>query len=184
MLRGAVDNVPGVVKPPTLSGVHAGAYRSLCAPSLTSYSLCSAQLPTRVGELVVDLLTDIRRQIDERRNDLRAAVQEHELLVAARDALGDASRAQPTGATTGGRRKSSRPGGRRRRARRGANRTAVLRALEKQPGASVGELAAATRIKASVLYALRRRLMEDGAIVERERDDGRKGYALSNSARS
>jgi DNA-binding PadR family transcriptional regulator len=44
----------------------------------------------------------------------------------------------------------------------------------------VAEIADATGVAPGVLYQLRRRLLDDGAIVERVRDDGRKGYELTD----
>lgn len=55
----------------------------------------------------------------------------------------------------------------------------MLKAIEKQPGASVPELAHVTGISAGVLYQLRSRLVDEGAIKEETRSDGRKGYALA-----
>jgi hypothetical protein len=44
---------------------------------------------------------------------------------------------------------------------------------------SVAEVAHATGVARPVLYQLRRRLLDEGAIVEMPRGDGRKGYALT-----
>jgi DNA-binding transcriptional ArsR family regulator len=148
-----------------------------------------------------DLLTDIVRQIDARRRELADAVHEYQRLEAARAALvgtaRPASSTRPSGSRTATKRTprgktaavSAPPaghvqGGRttaraRSRAPRGANRAAFLAAVQERPGASVAEIADATGIQRAVLYQLRRRLFDDGAIAERPRDDGRKGYALT-----
>jgi hypothetical protein len=147
----------------------------------------------------VDLLRDIVRQIDARRRELAAAVREYERLEAARAALDgtpqstrDRSAAGQRGTANARRRGGvARPaarrsaGSRRRtnavarpRAPRGANREAFLGALRERPGSSVAEVAEATGVHRAVLYQLRRRLLDEGAVVEQQRDDGRKGYAL------
>jgi hypothetical protein len=147
-----------------------------------------------------DLLTDIVRQIDERRSELADAVDEYQRLEAARAALDGTHRggrgSRPPGpraatkprvrgkaAVTGpltGRTKRRRTTARARsRAPRGANRAAFLAAVQERPGASLAEIADASGIQRAVLYQLRRRLLDGGAIAERPRDDGRKGYALT-----
>jgi DNA-binding transcriptional ArsR family regulator len=152
--------------------------------------------------MATDLLTDIIRQIETRRRELANAVHEYQRLEAARAALDettrDAPRSRPSGppAATKPRRRrnaavSARPSGRAKRgntsarahsrAPRGANRAAFLAALQERPGASVAEIADATGVTRAVLYQLRRRLLDDGAIAEQPRDDGRKGYALTGS---
>ena len=147
----------------------------------------------------VDLLEDIVRQIDARRRELAAVVREYERLEAARAALdGTSGSRRPAAqrrATKAGRRGSVRQaasrrsaGSRRRtkvvarpRAPRGANREAFLGALRERPGSSVPEVAEATGVQRGVLYQLRRRLLDEGAVVEQQRGDGRKGYALPDS---
>jgi hypothetical protein len=42
----------------------------------------------------------------------------------------------------------------------------------------VAEVAEATGVQQGVLYQLRRRLLDEGAVIEQQRGDGRKGYAL------
>jgi hypothetical protein len=143
-----------------------------------------------------DLLADIVRQIDARRRELAAVVREYERLEAAREALdgtaGWRRAAAQRRATKAGRRGSvgratRRSAGTRRRttaaarprAPRGANREAFLNALSERPGSSVPELAELTGVQRGVLYQLRRRLLDEGAVVEQRRDDGRKGYALT-----
>jgi hypothetical protein len=145
-----------------------------------------------------DLLADIVRQIDERKRELAAAVHEYERLEAARAALDgtpgsthDRGAAGRRGTATASRRGGGRSAGRRSagarrrtkaparpRAPRGANRDAFLGALRERPGSSVAEVAEATGVHRAVLYQLRRRLLDEGAVVEQQRDDGRKGYSL------
>jgi hypothetical protein len=146
-----------------------------------------------------DLLADIVRQIDARKRELAEAVREYERLEAARAALDGTTGSTRDRSPSGRRRtaKASRRGSVRRsaarssagtrrrtkaaarpRAPRGANREAFLGALRERPGSSVAEVAEATGVQRGVLYQLRRRLLDEGAVVEQQRDDGRKGYAL------
>jgi DNA-binding transcriptional ArsR family regulator len=151
--------------------------------------------------MAIDLLTDTVRQIEARRSELAVAVHEYERLEAARAALDGTTRAAARSRRSGPRaamkpsprgkaavsaaprmrakrgRTSTRA---RSRAPRGANRAAFLAALQERPAASVAEIADATGVAPGVLYQLRRRLLDDGAIVERVRDDGRKGYELTD----
>lgn len=132
-----------------------------------------------------DLLARVLREIEDRRAELAAAVQEYNRLESARAALEGVpgSGTQPSRVGPTQRRRTATPSrrtsrSRRQRAPRGANREAVRKALEKQPGASVPELASLTGIDARVLYQLRRRLVDEGILEEAVRSDGRKGYAL------
>jgi transposase-like protein len=133
-----------------------------------------------------DLLTRVIKEIDDRKGDLAGVVREHGRLEAARAALEGMADSGSKGRAAPRRRAPKRaiasrrrPGQTRQRAARGANRGALLKALGKQPGASVPELARRTGISAGVLYQLQRRLVEEGAIKEETRSDGRKGYSLA-----
>jgi hypothetical protein len=146
-----------------------------------------------------DLLADIVRHIEARKRELAAAVHEYERLEAARAALDGASGsprgrgpARQPGTRSPGRRGSvdhaaRRSAGTRRRtkatarprARRGANREAFLGVLRERPGSTVGEIGDATGVSRGVLYQIRRRLLEEGAVLEQQRGDGRTGYALA-----
>ena len=161
-----------------------------------------------------DLLTDIRRDISARLEELRPAVTEYTRLEEARAALtGTASTARTqaagrpnTYARRGGNsgRASSRrrnaqsvsssstpsaPGkskqpsdgrgrARTKRAARGANEAAVVAALREHGRATVPELAAVTKIKPGVLYALTRVLVDKG-VLSAEKTNGRRAFALA-----
>jgi DNA-binding MarR family transcriptional regulator len=58
----------------------------------------------------------------------------------------------------------------------------VLRVIGERPGVTARELAAATRVTGGTLYALLRRLTDDGTIAKRELPGGQAGYALATSA--
>jgi hypothetical protein len=80
----------------------------------------------------------------------------------------------------------SAPGGRgtvkpvRARARRGANREAVLAVVRDRPGVTASELAAASEVTGGTLYALLRRLTDQGELAKRELPGGQTGYALAS----
>src|SRR4051794_12006373 len=65
------------------------------------------------------------------------------------------------------------------RAPRGANREAVLAVVRERPGVSAGELAAASGVSGGTLYALLRRLTEQGELAKRELPGGQTGYVLA-----
>jgi len=65
------------------------------------------------------------------------------------------------------------------RAPRGANREAVLSVVRERPGVTASELAATSGVTGSTLYALLRRLTEQGVLVKRELPGGQSGYALA-----
>jgi len=99
-----------------------------------------------------------------------------------------AAAAERTDTASGSRRRSggggstgSRP---RRRAARGANRAAVLSVVEARPGATSGEIAAASGVVRNVLYGLLRALVASGELRKVELPAGTTGYALAQSASS
>jgi hypothetical protein len=65
------------------------------------------------------------------------------------------------------------------RAPRGANREAVLAVVRERPGVTANELAAASGVTGGTLYALLRRLTEQGELAKRELPGGQTGYALA-----
>ena len=67
----------------------------------------------------------------------------------------------------------------RRRAARGANREAVLAVVRERPGVTARELATASGVTDGTLYALLRRLAEQGELAKRESPGGQTGYALA-----
>jgi hypothetical protein len=152
---------------------------------------------------VSDLLERVHAQTRERLEQLRPAVEEYERLQAALAVLGglapggrDAAVASPPAAGSNdgvsqpaeSPRRRARSGGaagrragardRAPRAPRGANRAAVLAAARDRPGASAGELAAATGIGRPIVHALLNRLTERGELVRSALPSGGNGYAL------
>jgi hypothetical protein len=67
------------------------------------------------------------------------------------------------------------------RAPRGANRAAVLAVVRERPGVPTSELAAASGVTGGTLYALLRRLTEQGELARRELPGGHTGYAIDGS---
>ena len=65
------------------------------------------------------------------------------------------------------------------RAPRGANREAVLAVVRERPGVTASELAAASGVTGGTLYALLRRLADQGELAKRELPGGQTGYALA-----
>ena len=120
----------------------------------------------------------ILREIRERLKQSRAAVEEHNRLEAALQAL-DKIDGDKT-ATTRPRRASTRRTGT--RAPRGANREKALTAIRDQPGISIAQLSAATGITKNVLYRLTRTLTERGVVERVDAADGAVGFRVAEPA--
>jgi hypothetical protein len=150
-----------------------------------------------------DLLSTIRREIDERLNDLRPLIDEHQqLLVAAgalettegdSDAMTDAVPPKPSTRTRAGvvkARRGSAVGAIERaaapdvekskptRAARGAAREAILAALD-HGSHTIGELAVVTAMSGPNINGNLRRLLSEGAVKKTERE-GKTAWALAS----
>jgi hypothetical protein len=155
--------------------------------------------------MATDLLSTIRREIDERLNELRPLLAEHERLLVAADALlatrqveGDASgkvdedsanrlEATEVQSTKGSRRSATRPKSKPRikpkpkpeRAVRGAAREAILGALE-HGSHTVSELVVVTAMSGPSINGNLRRLVAEGMVVKAERE-GKAAWALADA---
>jgi sugar-specific transcriptional regulator TrmB len=113
---------------------------------------------------MADLITRTKRELQERIDQLEAAVEELPKLKRALEALeGDDA---PAPAARGRRRSSA--GGRR---PRGANRDAILTVVRERPGVSVGEVAnvvAREGVKKNVVYTTVNKLVKDGLVTKRD----------------
>lgn len=127
---------------------------------------------------MADFLDQKRRELDDRLRELRPLVEEYERLTAAMAALAGVGTATAT---------TSRPVGRRTKTKaaakaqivsppRAGDRTAAgtrayqaLSLVERQPGITIPELAAAMGIKQSYLYRVMPTLEEGGRIKQRGR---------------
>ena len=67
----------------------------------------------------------------------------------------------------------------RKRAPRGANRAAVLSVVVDRPGATSGEIAAASGVDRNVVYSLLRLLVANGELRKEELPTGTTGYAIA-----
>ena len=129
-----------------------------------------------------DLLNRIRTELEGRLEQTRAAREESARIERALVALDGVDEApEPTPAR---RRRSGRSPNRmtpRPRAPRGQNRQRVLAAVGERPGASPAEIARASSVERSVLYALLTRLLASGELEKRELPGGGTGYALASA---
>jgi DNA-binding transcriptional ArsR family regulator len=134
-----------------------------------------------------DLLSTIRREIDERLTELRPLVAEHARLREAADALVGTGRegstavakmaapaaGQPAAAP---RRSPAKP--KPERAARGAAREAILAALD-HGSHTVGELAVVTAMSGPNISGNVRKLVSEGAVVKTERE-GKAAWTLAD----
>ena len=142
-----------------------------------------------------DLLSTIRREIDERLNELRPLLAEQEQLLVAAEALlqsrqgeGDPDGKADEDSATHGQAldprptKSSRrsiPKPKSGRAARGAAREAILGALE-HGSHTVGELVVVTAMSGPNINGNLRRLESEGVVVKAERE-GKAAWALAGA---
>jgi hypothetical protein len=132
-----------------------------------------------------DLLSTIRREIDERLSELRPLLAEREQLLGAIQALEEAAAAGvieraasgPAKVTTA-KRKVAKPAARDKpkRAVRGVARETILAALD-HGSHTVSELAIVTAMSGPSINSNLRKLVAEGAIVKTERE-GKAAWAL------
>lgn len=134
---------------------------------------------------MADLVERVQHEIHQRLDELRPSVTEYERLLEAQRALGDTelrpSRREATSrgaAVSTDRRASSSSRSARQRAPRGANRQAVLGAIRDRPGATAGELSAASNVRGATIYNVLRALTKAGEIEKHDLPSGRPGYRM------
>jgi DNA-binding transcriptional ArsR family regulator len=136
-----------------------------------------------------DLLTRIRREIDQRLRELRPALEEYERLLgtgedvdreirAARSPRSSVSRSP---VARGAQASRNRAGPGRGRAPRGATQEAIVAALE-HGSHTVSELAVVTAMSGPSLRQSLRRLVMAGAVTQAKRE-GKLAYALASTGR-
>lgn len=129
---------------------------------------------------MADLVGQIQRDIEQRLKELAPLIEEKDQLEAVLSALtGErngvaaaapaASRARTNG--NGAATRAPYAGGRRRRAPRGANREAILKIVERQPGVSASEVAEQTGIAKPTVHTTISQLKRKG-ILEPEGANG------------
>ena len=127
---------------------------------------------------MADLLDRVLREIRERKEQARAAVEESRRLEAALGALDDERvERSPTPRASRQRRRQATKA----RAPRGANRAAVLRVVSERPGVSVGEVASATGIARATATSTLAKLVADGALERVELPGDIRGYRLAEA---
>jgi hypothetical protein len=124
---------------------------------------------------MADFLDEKRKEIQERLKELKPAVEEYQLLLAAEQALGgltngatkpSASSAAPAG-RRGGRRASASGGAKRGRPKGGGTRAAqALQLVRDRPGITIPELAEAMEIQQNYLYRVMPGLAEEGKVTK------------------
>ena len=125
---------------------------------------------------MAEVIARVRKEMQDRLREIEAELAAVEALVAEKARLERALAAPPFADAAPARkpRRAPRP-----RAPRGANRDAVYAALETMPGASVGELAAASGVGRPQVYALLRKGVEEGRVRTDELAGGQTGYRIA-----
>jgi sugar-specific transcriptional regulator TrmB len=112
-----------------------------------------------------DFLDDKKNEIKSRLEELKSAVEEHERLQAALDALEGVNRAGAARATPNGG-----SGARRGRPRgTGTRAQEAIEAVTKEPGLTAGEIAERMGINQNYLYRVLPALEQDGKLEKRGR---------------
>jgi DNA-binding transcriptional ArsR family regulator len=129
---------------------------------------------------MADLVGQIQRDIEQRLRELAPLIEEKDQLEAVLAALtgeldgGSTPAPRPTRARANGASAGARApyaGGKRRRAPRGANREAILKIVEQQPGVSASEVAEQTGIAKPTVHTTISQLKRKG-ILEPEGANG------------
>jgi hypothetical protein len=128
---------------------------------------------------MADLLDRVLREIRERNEQARTAVEETGRLEAAPAAL---DREQPVSGPVPRRTGGGRPSAGRVRAPRGANRAAVVGVVSERPGVSVGEVAGARGIARATVASTLARLVADGVLERVALPAGTHGYRVAEAA--
>ena len=123
---------------------------------------------------MADFLDEKRKEIQERLRDLKPAVDEYQLLLAAEQALGGLSNGATKPAATAApaarrsARKPSASGGARRGRPKGGGTRAVqaLNLVKERPGITIPELAEAMEIQQNYLYRVMPGLAEEGKVTK------------------
>jgi hypothetical protein len=135
---------------------------------------------------MADFLDEKRKEIQERLKELKPAVEEYQLLLAAEQALGGltngstkpAATTSSAPATRRGGRRASGGGGKRGRPKGGGTRAAqALQLVRDRPGITIPELAEAMEIQQNYLYRVMPGLAEEGKVTKSGR-----GWHLRESA--
>jgi sugar-specific transcriptional regulator TrmB len=130
-----------------------------------------------------DLLDRIQRELEERLQASRAAVEEYERLQAAmaalEDSAGESEQAPSSNEAAPPKAPRRAP---RKRAARGQNTERVLSAVRDRPGVTAPELAAVAGVRGGTLYTVLRRLVASGTLTKRDLPGGDTGYRLNEEA--
>jgi hypothetical protein len=137
---------------------------------------------------MADVFTRVQRELQDRLRRVEAELAATDGLRAEKAQIEHALAlppfvdAEPARARTSAR--PSRPRAPKVRAPRGANRAAVVAAVERMPGATAGEIAAAARVGRAQVYALLRAGVERGALRVVELAGGQNGYQVARPVES
>jgi sugar-specific transcriptional regulator TrmB len=134
---------------------------------------------------VSDVIAGLRRDLEQRLEDIERQLAEHEPLVREREQIEAALGQPPFAAETARPAPKRAPAARKssaKRAPRGANREALLQAVEERPGASATELADVTKISRAVTYNTLAKLVEQGRLEKTELPGGQTGYRPATPA--
>lgn len=124
-----------------------------------------------------ELLTRILREVRERLEQSRQAVDESQRLEAALDAL-EAERKTPRGSVGRARRGPTRPRSAQPRARRGESQARILQVVGERPGVSAAEISASTGVARNTVTTTLQRLTSKQRVTKVELPSGGVGFQI------
>jgi hypothetical protein len=137
-----------------------------------------ATATSKVEELIESRLREIEEQLRplaELEQERRRLSDALEALRGTRGSAAAPAAARPTAPKRRPRRRSGAGG----RAPRGSNLSAILEYVAANPGATAGEIAAATGISRGVVYSATSRLSSSGKLARDAKSDGQVGYSTA-----
>jgi hypothetical protein len=127
---------------------------------------------------VSDVIAGLRRDLEQRLNDIERELGALEPLVREREQIQAALSREPFAKQGGARPATKGTSARKQRSRapRGANREAILSLVGERPGVSAGEISDVTKISKAVTYNTLAKLVEQGKLAKTELPGGQTGY--------
>ena len=142
--------------------------------------------PNRKGYRVSDVIAGLRRDLEQRLNDIERELDALEPLLREREQIQAALSRVPFAKQRGGGARPATKGTsarkQRSRAPRGANREAILTLVGERPGVSAAEIADVTKISKAVTYNTLAKLVEQGRLAKTELPGGQTGYKPAEAA--
>jgi sugar-specific transcriptional regulator TrmB len=131
---------------------------------------------------VSDVIAGLRRDLEQRLNDIERELAGLEPLLSEREMIRAALARPPFAAAARPATKGTSSRKARTRAPRGANREAILSVVGDRPGVSAAEISDVTKISRAVTYNTVAKLVEQGKLEKTQLPGGQTGYKAAAPA--